>query len=185
MSDEVSMLPMALSEVEREIATVDSEAERLTAKVTKLAVKKRSLLKTRRGLEELLGKTEPEPFPVNTEPFNEVAVTSSEFPIPRNAFRYLGPARAARKLLRKVGHRLTHAELVEMLLRGNVKSKARFPSDSFRAAIHRRPDWFVWKKEIGEFGYWELVEWQEAENEPKVNDSVLPFVPKSLSLVGA
>lgn len=38
MSAEVSSLPLALSEVEREIATVDAEAERMTAEVAKLAV---------------------------------------------------------------------------------------------------------------------------------------------------
>jgi hypothetical protein len=184
MSAEVSSLPLALSEVEREIATVDAEAERITAEVANLAVKKRSLLKTLSGLKELLGQAEPEPLPADSGSFNEVELASTVSHVSRNAFRGMGPAAAARKYLRDVGQRQTHAEVVDALLRGNVKSKAKYPSDSFRTAMQRRTDWFVWKKELGQFGYWELVEWQCADEEPKANDTVRPLVPKALSLVG-
>jgi hypothetical protein len=156
MTEEVSLLPLALAEVEREIALVDSEAGRLTTAGSKLAVKKRSLEKTLRGLAELLGRVPPEPLPSNIGFFDEGEGSSTSL-VSRNAFRYMGPAAAARKLLRKVGHRLTHPEVVEALLRGNVKSKARFPSDSSGPQCLRRKEWFVWKKEPGHFGCWELV----------------------------
>lgn len=181
MTEEVSLLPLALAEVEREIATVDSEAERLTTESTKLAVKKRSLQKTLRGLEELLGRVPPEPLPSNTGSFNEGEVASSTSLVSRNAFRYMAPAAAARKFLRDVGHRLTHVEVVDALLRGNVKSKAKYPSDSFRTAMLRRSDWFVWKKEPGHFGCWELVEWQQADDALNVKDATAG--PKPLCLV--
>lgn len=181
MTEEVSLLPLALTEVEREIAVVDSEADRLTAGVMKLAVKKRSLLKTLRGLEELLGRVEPEPLSPMNASLNEIEMPSGAYSVSRNAFRYMGPAAAGRKLLRNTGHRLTHAELVDALLRGSVKSKAKYPSDSFRTAMQRRTDWFVWKKEVGHFGCWELVEWQKDEEKPKLTDAA--GISRTLSLV--
>jgi hypothetical protein len=163
MPDEVSLLPLALVEVEREIAAVDSEFETLTTKATTLAVKKGSLQKTQRGLAELLGRVPTEPSPLRIEALDKIDLGSGTSLVARNAFRYMGPAAAARKLLRKMGHRMTHPEVVEALFRGNVKSRSKYPSDSIRAAMLRRKDWFVWKKEPGHFGYWELVEWQHED----------------------
>jgi hypothetical protein len=163
MPEEVSLLPLALVEVEREIAALNSEVKRLTTEATTLAMKKGSLQKTQRGLAELLGRVSTEPSSLKIDGLNEVDLGSGTSLVPRNAFRYLGPAAAALKLLRKMGHQMTHPEVVEALIRGNVKSKSKFPADSFRAAMLRRKEWFVWKKEPGQFGYWELVEWQHED----------------------
>ena len=180
MPEEVSLLPLALVEVEREIAALDSEVERLTTEVSTLAMKKGALQKTQRGLAELLGRVPTEPSSLKFEALDEVEPGLSISLVPRNAFRYMGPAAAAQKLLRKTGHRMTHPEVVESLIKGNVKSKSKFPSDSFRAAMLRRKEWFVWKKEPGQFGYWELVEWQHEDQTVNGNGAI---GQKLLSLV--
>jgi hypothetical protein len=163
MSEAVSLLPLALAEVEQDIGVVDVEAERLTTKLAELEVKKLSLQKTARGLQELLGIVPPAPATGNNGHVDPAGAVVNTNLLPRNVFRGMPPSAAARKFLRAIGHRVTHAELVEALVRGNVKSRAQYPSDSFRAAMMRRADWFVWKKEVGHFGYWELVEWQGDE----------------------
>jgi|GEM_PF-4195336 len=161
MSEAVSLLPLALAEVEQDITSAAEEAERLTSELERLEVKKVSLQKTARGLQELLGIVPAASLTANNGRADNTDDMVKASLLPRNAFRGMAPAAAALKCLRAIGHRITHSELVETLIRGNVKSRARYPSDSFRAAMMRRPDWFIWKKEPGHFGYWELVEWQD------------------------
>jgi len=55
MTEEVSLLPLALAEVERDIANTDAEIGRLKEEISIREVKKQSLQKTAHGLQELLG----------------------------------------------------------------------------------------------------------------------------------
>lgn len=179
MTEEVSLLPLALAEVERDIANTDAEVERLKGEISIREVKKQSLQKTARGLQELLGIVPAAPSALNHSSLDDVEATTRTALLPRNVFRGMSPAAAARKFLRAVGHRATHAELVEALVRGNVKSRSRYPSDSFRAAMMRRTDWFVWKKEVGHFGCWELQEWRQDNESSQTSTGTRP----ALSLV--
>ncbi|MGH9971011.1 MAG: hypothetical protein ACREBG_24910, partial [Pyrinomonadaceae bacterium] len=83
--------------------------------------------------------------------------------IPRNSFKDMGVAEAARKYLGFLGRGCTHPELVQALLKGKVRSGAGHPDISFRTALQRRPDSFVWIKEKGSLGRWELTEWQDSD----------------------
>lgn len=106
--------------------------------------------------------------------------------VTRNAFKGMAPAQAARKYLLEVGRGVAHPVLVKALLRGNVKSGSKHATDAVRTALHRHKDWFVWKKEKGQRGTWELVEWQTTAEELRVEPAPASATSGSpaLSLVG-
>jgi hypothetical protein len=94
--------------------------------------------------------------------------------VSRNAFKGMAPAQAARKYLLEIGHGTSHTALVKALLRGNVKTGSKHSTDAMRTALHRHKEWFVWKKEKGQRGIWELVEWQVSEDGKGVQDGSAP-----------
>jgi hypothetical protein len=106
--------------------------------------------------------------------------------VARNAFKGMAPATAARKYLLEIGRGISHPTLVKALLRGNVKSGSKHSTDAMRTALHRHKEWFVWKKEKGQRGTWELVEWQTGASElnQEAASSTPLGSPPTLSLVG-
>lgn len=172
MSTEVNAFQLALNQAEQKIAIIDAESARMTAELERLAVEKAVLVGTRKALRKQLGEVIPEE--VNDEEGSSI--------VPRNYFRGIGPAEAARKYLQLLGHGCSHADMVQALLRGKVRSGSKRPADSFRTSIQRRSDWFRWKKEKGKVGKWELVEWpgiDETSKEPS-----RPATSPILALVG-
>jgi hypothetical protein len=106
--------------------------------------------------------------------------------VARNSFKRMAPAPAARKYLLEIGRGVSHPTLVKALLRGNVKSGSKHSTDAMRTALHRHKEWFVWKKQKGQRGIWELVEWQTGTNELSGQESapsVSSVGPPALSLV--
>jgi hypothetical protein len=93
--------------------------------------------------------------------------------VTRNAFKGMAPAQAARKFLLEIGRGIAHPALVKALLRGNVKSGSKHSTDAMRTALHRHKEWFVWKKEKGQRGTWELVEWQTAAEDLPAQESAM------------
>jgi len=81
--------------------------------------------------------------------------------IPEDAFKGLTLPEAAKKLLGILGRAATHREMVDGLRKGGVAHELKHLENSLRSAMQRRPDLFVFIKEEGNFGQWELVEWNE------------------------
>jgi hypothetical protein len=55
-------------------------------------------------------------------------------------------AAAARKYLFDVGRPQTHTQVVEALLKGNIKIASKHPGNFIRTSMQKHPDWFRWVK---------------------------------------
>jgi len=175
MENAQSFFQSALDEADEKIAHIDSESLRMQGELRRKSEEKTILVGTRKALLIQLGKLAPE----------KSSLEDNATGVSKNAFKGMAPAVAARKHLQEIGHGLTHAELVEVLLKGNVKTDAKRPSDSIRTSIQRRPEWFRWVKRKGSTGYWELVEWPETGEAEAVAEQLAdtPAIPPPLSLV--
>jgi hypothetical protein len=174
---------IARSDAEAELAYIDAETARMTAELAQLAFRRLTVIKILDAVKEGLGEVVPKNASMegNTQSSEELDGLSL---VARNAYRGLGPAEAALKHLRLLEHGETHARLVEALLKGNVRSGSKHPADSFRTALQRRPNVFVWRKEQGRPGRWELKEWQRADESSTEETSQSAASPRALSLVG-
>jgi hypothetical protein len=94
----------------------------------------------------------------------------------------MGPAEAALKYLRLLKRSQTHPALVKALIKDKVMTEARNPDISFRTAMARHPEWFVWIKEKGKLGRWELTEWQNRDSS-SVEGSIGGAASPKLALV--
>jgi hypothetical protein len=189
MKMDLSIYEMSLRQTERDLGSLDDERTRLRREIASmqgelrgLATKRIEWLQLSGGLKKLLGVplTEEE-----TKVAGDISVASERLvTIPKNAFQGMGPAEAARKYLLMLGRPATHREVVEGLRKGKVNSEARHLDASLRTAMQRRTDWFVWTKEKGTFGMWELTEWQNEENYELDSDRSVPEkTPRRLSAV--
>jgi hypothetical protein len=156
--DNVFML--ALKKADEQIGLIDGEHSSLRLQLERLVTEKTILLTTRRALLIQIGELPPE-----AQPMPQRTSTS------RKPFKGLSLAAAARKYLFDTGRPQTHAELVEALLKGNVKIASKHPANSIRTSMQKHPDWFRWNKPPGDRGRWELVEWPI---HPDVNPTVPP-----------
>ena len=193
MDSDLSTFELALLRTQRDIADTDDEKTRLEGEIVRMRSEIARLDQRRVGfvnlsneLKKRLGHEVPEDARrVSQEEDDDVSVSQ----VSRNAFKGMAPAQAARKHLLEIGHGMSHATLVKALLRGNVKTGSKHSTDTMRTALHRHKDWFVWKKEKGQRGIWELVEWQTgegglgAENTTASRISGLPHGSSTLSLV--
>ena len=174
MENQDSFFQLALKEADEKIARIDSESARMQAELRSLSTEKVILLGTRRALLIQLGEIVPEKAP-------DEEVTSS---VAKNAFKGLGSAAAARKYLQEVGHAQTHQQVVDALVKGNVKTGSKRPSDSIRTSMQRRPEWFRWVKRKGSPGCWELVEWPETSEAAAEEPAQTAPIAPALALVG-
>ena len=192
MDSDLSTFELALLRTQRDIADTDDEKARLEGEIVRMRSEIARLDQRRVGfvnlsneLKKRLGHEVSEDARRISQQDDDVSVSQ----VPRNAFKGMAPAQAARKYLLEIGHGMSHATLVKALLRGNVKTGSKHSTDTMRTALHRHKEWFVWKKEKGQRGIWELVEWQTgegglgAENTTASRISGLPHGSSTLSLV--
>lgn len=193
MDSDLSTFELALLRTQRDIADTDDEMARLEAEIVRMRSEIARLGQCRAGFVDLsnelkkrLGHEVAEDARRASKQDDDVSVSQ----VSRNAFKGMAPAHAARKYLLEIGHGMSHSELVRALLRGNVKTGSKHSTDAMRTALHRHKEWFVWKKDKGQRGIWELVEWQTGEDRKGVQDgtasrmSGLPGSSPALSLVG-
>lgn len=192
MDTDLSTFELALLRTEGDIASADDEMARLESEIVRMRADIAKIANQRAGFVDLsielkkrLGQVVP---PGVRAGGGELDEDASVRLVPRNAFKGMAPAQAARKYLLEIGHGVSHPALVKALLRGNVKSGSKHSTDAMRTALHRHKEWFVWKKEKGQRGTWELVEWQTSVKESSAEESASSSVPSSgpptLSLVG-
>ena len=192
MDSDLSTFELALLRTQRDIADTDDEKARLEGEIVRMRSEIARLDQRRVGfvnlsneLKKRLGHEVPEDARRASKQDDDVSVSQ----VSRNAFKGMAPAQAARKYLLEIGHGMSHSALVKALLRGNVKTGSKHSTDAMRTALHRHKEWFVWKKDKGQRGIWELVEWQTgegrlgAENTTASRMSGLPHGSSTLSLV--
>jgi hypothetical protein len=173
----------ARKDAETELGYVQSERARLLSEVAELDLREARALKMLNAARECLGEVVPEIHSA-VESANEDNEDHDGLSfVAKNQFRGMGPAKAARKYLEMLGHGEIHSRLVKALEKGSVRTGSKRRSDSFRTSLQRRPDWFVFKKEKGEVGRWELVEWQNAGAAASENPADSQPGTRSLSLV--
>ena len=192
MDSDLSTFELALLRTERDIAGADEETARLEAEIVRMRSEIARISQQRAGFVDLsnqlkkrLGHEVVEDVRSGSKQGDDVDVAQ----VSRNAFKGMAPAHAARKYLLEIGHGMSHTALVKALLRGNVKTGSKHSTDAMRTALHRHKEWFVWKKEKGQRGIWERVEWQPSEDRLGAEDTTasrmsgLPHGSSTLSLV--
>lgn len=175
MNSDLSTFELALIRTERDIADEDDEVVRLEAEMVRMrseiaqsGQRRAGFVALRNELKKRLGHDVPEE---DARRANNQDDDVSDSQVSRNAFKGMAPAHAAHKHLLEIGHGMSHAALVKALLRGNVKTGSKNSTDTMRTALHRHKEWFVWKKEKGQRGIWELVEWQTGEDRLGAEDT--------------
>jgi hypothetical protein len=182
MDSDLSTFELALLRTQRDIADAYDEKARLEAEIVRM----RGEI-VRIDLSNELKKRLGQEVPEDARSKQDDDVSDSQ--VSRNAFKGMAPAHAARKHLLEIGRGMSHTALVKALLRGNVKTGSKHSTDAMRTALHRHKEWFVWKKEKGQRGIWELVEWQTGEDRLGAEDTTasrmsgLPHGSSTLSLV--
>jgi hypothetical protein len=172
----------ARKDAETELGYVKSERVRLMGELAELDLREARALKMLNAARECLGEVVPEVrLTIESENENNQNEDGLSF-VAKNQFRGMGPAKAARKYLEILGHGETHSQLVKALEKGSVRTGSKRRADSFRTSLQRRPDWFVFKKEKGEVGRWELVEWQNTGAAASENPADSQPGTRSLSL---
>ena len=189
MDTDLSTFELALLRTERDIASADDEMARLESEIVRMRAEIAKIANQRAGFVDLsieLKKRLGQEVPPEVRASGELDEDASVRLVTRNAFKGMAPATAARKYLLEIGRGVSHPTLVKALLRGNVKTGSKHSTDAMRTALHRHKEWFVWKKEKGQRGTWELVEWQTGANELSAQENAPPVpsgVPPALSLV--
>jgi hypothetical protein len=192
MNSDLSTFELALLRTERDIADaydekarLESEIVRMRSEIVRIDQRAAGFVDLSNELKKRLGHEVPENARRASKQHDDVSVSQ----VSRNAFKGMAPAHAARKYLLEIGHGMSHTTLVKALLRGNVKTGSKHSTDAMRTALHRHKEWFVWKKEKGQRGIWELVEWQTGEDRLRAEDTTasrmsgLPHGSSTLSLV--
>ena len=190
MDTDLSTFELALLRTERDIASADDEMARLESETVRMRAEIAKIANQRAGFVDLsieLKKRLGQEVPVEARSGGELDEDASVRLVTRNAFKGMAPATAARKYLLEIGRGVSHPTLVKALLRGNVKTGSKHSTDAMRTALHRHKEWFVWKKEKGQRGTWELVEWQTGGNQVSAQEATNlgpAGSPPALSLVG-
>lgn len=174
----------ALKDAETELAYVEAETARLRGELNELDLRKQRAMRMLNIARECLGEVVSEIHPAVETAGDDERGDGLSF-VAKNQFRGMGPAKAARKYLEMLGLGETHSQLVKALEKGGVRTGAKRRSDSIRTCLQRRPDWFVFKKEKGEVGRWELVEWQNTAASGGENLAESQSSARSLSLVSS
>jgi len=149
MENQPTIFELALKTVDEMIVEIDTQHNTLQSKLNSLVSDRAVLLGTRKALLVQLGEIAPAKGLVD-EPSGLGL---------KNPFKGMGLAAAARKYLAELGLPRTHAEVVDALLKGNVKIASKHPGNSIRSSMQKHPDWFRWVKPNGDRGHWELIEW--------------------------
>ena len=189
MENDLSVFESSLRQIEGILAGLDADTVRLRADIVEREAEIGRVAKQRIGWLRLSAETKSTlDIALTQEEAAAVAqrgvVTEPERAsvIPKNAFSGMGPAEGALKYLRLLKRSQTHPALVKALIKGKVMTEAKNPDISFRTAMARHPEWFVWIKEKGKLGRWELTEWQNRDSS-SVEGSIGGAASPKLALV--
>lgn len=168
MEKDLSQIEGILRRNERDIGAIDDEIKGLEGaiagmqtEILNLAQQKEICLDLSVSLKVRLGLLPP-PQKATTVS-NNGNEGQPDFVVPKNFVKGLGPADGALKILRRTGKPMTHPQLVQALVKGNVQSESKNREAAFRTAISRRGE-FVWVKKTGSRNVWALKEWPGYEH---------------------
>ncbi len=156
-----------LRQAERQLGALDNEKMRLL-RVIAGAQRELKLLATQRAqCVQAVGSLKVVlHLPLSSEESELCGVRGEkECEIPADAFKDKTLPDAARELLLIFGRAATHREMSEGLRKGGINHGLKHLENSLRSAMARRPDLFLFIKENGAFGVWELTEWSKAMTE--------------------
>src|SRR5258706_4757838 len=140
MEKEQNFFALAINQADKQIAAIIRQYESLQLQLGSLVGQRTVLIGTRRALLIQEGELSPDQTPLPQTP----ALTKS--------FKGMSLAVAARKYLFDTGRPQTHAEVVNALLKGNIKIASKHPGNSIRSSMQKHPDWFRWVKPNGDRG---------------------------------
>jgi hypothetical protein len=170
-----------LRQTERDLVALDEEKlrlmqdiGRLQRKAKRLESQRNLLVRTRGSIKVVLQ------MPLTSEEAQLCGVAAESqrsCQIPEDAFKGVTLPEAAKKLLLMLGRAATHREMVDGLRKGGVTRGLKHLNNSLRSAMQRRPDLFVFIKEEGTFGQWELAEWNELSAETPAESVVIDRAP--------
>jgi hypothetical protein len=178
--DQTIYEPM-LRQAERQLVTLDEEKIRLL-RVIAGAQRELKLLATQRiQCVQAVGSIKVMlRLPLSTEEAEVCAIPGEkDFQIPEDVFKDMTLPDAAKKLLTMLNRPATHREMVVGLKKGGINQELKHLDNSLRSAMVRRPDLFVFVKEDGSFGVWQLMEWIDGTTEavaPAVSQEPLRLV---------
>ena len=158
--DQTIYEPM-LRQAEQQLVTLDEEKIRLL-RVIAGAQRELKLLATQRiQCVQAVGSIKVMlRLPLSTEEAEVCAIPGEkDFHIPEGVFKDMTLPDAAKKLLTMLNRPTTHREMVVGLRKGGINQGLKHLDNSLRSAMVRRPDLFVFVKEDGSFGVWQLMEW--------------------------
>ena len=168
MDKDLSQIEGFLRRNERDIEAIDDEIKGLEgaiagmqSEIVNLTQQKEICLDLSVSLKVRLGLLPPQQKAATAT--NSSDEDKPDFVVPKNFVQGMGPADGALKILRRRGKPIGHPELVQALLKGNVRSESKNTDVAFRTAMGRRKE-FVWVKEDGSRGFWALREWPGYEN---------------------
>jgi hypothetical protein len=171
MEHQQNFFALALKQADAEITDIDSRHDSLQAELDMMAAKKNKLITTRCALLIQVGD-----LPADQSPLPQTSV-------PLKSFKGMSFAAAARKYLFDVGRPQTHAQVVEALIKGNIKIASKHPGNSIRTSMQKHPEWFRWVKRPTDRGQWELVEWPIQDS--PVSVPMVEKVTPTLALVSS
>jgi len=185
LADKTTYEPM-LRQTERDLAALENERVQVRKEIARLqrglkdlATRRTMWVRAAGSLKQLLE------LPLSEEETELCGAGEKESlpEIPQDAFKEMALPEAAKKFLTMLGRPATHSEVVESLRTGGVNSELKHLNNSVRSAMQRRPDLFVFVKQDGSFGEWELAEWSGEMNEVPTQSGIQK--PRRLSVVGA
>jgi len=156
-----------LRQQERQLTEIDNEKTRLL-RVIAGAQRELKLLGTLRTkcVRSIANTKDLLDLPLNAEEAALCAMpVEKECEIPEDVFKDMTIPDAAKNLLTMLGRPATHREMVELLRKGGINRGLKHLENSLRSAMVRRPDLFVFIKDDGNFGVWELMAWINATTE--------------------
>ena len=168
MKMDLSLYEMSLRQTERDLGALDDEQARIKQEIQDRQMQLRELAAKRIEFVELsarLKKTlsldlnEDEKKVLRGVPAGGERLIT----ITPTTFQGMTIADAARKYLLMIGRAASTREFINTLPAGGVMTDATHLDAAIRNAMARRPDWFVFFRDKGHLGMWELTEWQNGQ----------------------
>ena len=163
----------ALEEEKRRLIRVIAGAQR---ELKLLASQRNKCVKAISSFKDMLG------LPLSPEEAELCGISNQEdLEISNDCFSEMTLVDAAKTFLTMLNRPATHREMFEGLRKGGVNQDLKHLENSLRSAMSRRPETFVFLKEDGRFGVWQLAEWIEGTSE----HPVIPPKPEPLRIAAS